>query len=117
MKDALKFINYMDKHLIVSNWAWETNEFNYGAYGSGSVKNNTIYSLSKVKYIITYTTKNGTEVTEDSGIVTYDRIRPHGSASFSFYTPYVGNAKYASIRLEIDPMFMFKKLAEGDVPF
>lgn len=110
---AWKFSNYLQKNVKVTNWNWESSYYGYSASGRGVVKNNTSYSIPKVKYIVTYKKSNGTMVTQDNGIVTYDEIRPYSMTSFFFYTPYVGNASKASIKLEFDDEFIFQTVANG----
>lgn len=94
--------------VTVSTWSWETNDWTDSAHGRGIVKNSTSYSISGLKYIITYKNRKGQEITTDEGYVSYDKIAPWSSKSFSFYSGYVGNAVYASIDLEFD----FTKIEE-----
>ena len=112
--EVLKFKSYLRENVKVANWNWETSYYGSSASGRGVVKNNTDYSIPKLKYIITYTLSNGTEVTQDDGYISYDDIRPHGSESFSFYTSYVGNASKAFIDLEFDQEFLIETVANGD---
>lgn len=111
---AVKFTTYLYENVTVSDWNWETNDYSYSASGRGVVKNNTKYALPDVKYIVTYLKRDGTEVTQDKGRVTYDEIRPYGMESFSFYTSYVGNASRARIRLEFDDEFVLETVAKGE---
>ena len=114
IKIAVKFTTYLRDNVTVSDWNWETNDYSYSASGRGVVKNNTKYAIPDVKYVVTYTKRDGTEVTQDEGSITYGEIRPYGMESFSFYTPYGGNASRASIRLEFDKDFIFETVAKGE---
>ena len=111
---ALKFATYLRENVTVSDWNWETNDYSYSASGRGVVKNNTKYAIPDVKYVVTYMQRDGTEITQDGGRVTYDEIRPYGMESFSFYTSYVGNASRARIRLEFDDEFILETVAKGE---
>ena len=111
---AVKFTTYLYENVKVSDWNWETSDYNYSASGRGVVKNNTKYAIPDVKYIVTYMKRDGTEVTQDKGSVTYDEIRPYGMESFSFYTSYVGNASRATIKLEFDDEFVLETVAKGE---
>ena len=112
--DVFKFKAYLMDNVKVANWNWETSDYSYSASGRGVVKNNTGFSIPKLKYIVTYKLSNGTEVTQDDGYVAYDDIRPYGSESFSFYTSYVGNASKASIDLVFDEDFLIETVANGN---
>lgn len=113
MRLTLKFHTYLLTNVKVSDWSWESSDYSSSASGSGVVKNNTKYSIPNLKYIVTYK-RNGEEIAQDDGRVSYDDVRPYGMKSFSFYTSYVGNANKASIRLDFDSEFMIKTVANGD---
>lgn len=112
---ALEFKSYLEDNVVVGkNWSWETNDYSWSASGRGVVKNNTPYSIPKLKYIVTFKTRSGEEVTQEDGYVSYDDIRPYGSESFSFYSSYVGHASTANIRLEFDEEFILETVASGE---
>lgn len=111
---AVKFQTYLQKNVTVANWNWEKGYYNDYATGRGVVKNNTPYEIPNIKYVVTFYKSNGTEVTQDNGYVTYDKIRPYGMESFSFYTSYVGNATKAQIELEFDREYLLETVAKGD---
>lgn len=114
ISQSLKFHTYLTENVIVANWNWETNEYSYSASGRGIVKNNTQYAIPNIKYVVTYMKKDGSEITQDDGPVTFDDIRPNGMKSFSFYTSYVGDASRANIRLEFDKDFIIETVANGE---
>lgn len=111
---AIKFQTYLRENVTVKDWNWETNDYSYSASGRGVVKNDTKYAIPDLKYVVTYMKRDGTEITQDGGRVTYDKIRPYGMESFSFYTSYVGNASRARITLEFDDDFVLETVAKGD---
>lgn len=113
MRLTLKFNAYLLTNVEITDWSWKTSDYSYSASGSGVVKNNTKYNIPNLKYIVTYK-RNGEEIAQDDGRVSYDEVRPYGMKSFSFYTSYVGNANKASIRLDFDSEFMIKTVANGD---
>lgn len=113
MQLTLKFNAYLLENVKISDWSWESSDYSYSASGSGVVKNNTKYSIPNLKYIVTYK-RNGEEISQDDGSVSYDEVCPYGMKSFSFYTSYVGNANKASIRLDFDSEFMIETVANGE---
>lgn len=113
MRLTLKFNVYLIDNVKVTDWSWRTSDYSNSASGSGVVKNNTKYTIPNLKYIVTYS-RNGNEIAQDDGSVSYDDLRPYGMKSFSFYTSYVGNANKASIRLDFDSEFMIETVANGD---
>lgn len=85
----------------VANWSWRSG-YGGSASGKGIVKNNTTFSIPKVKYVIKYTNGQGNVLTTDDGYVSYDKINVGESKSFTFYTSYVSNASSAIINLDFD---------------
>lgn len=108
-----EFKEYLRNNFTVSRWSWESDYFGISASGQGIVKNNTPYTIPNTKYIVTFKTANGREITQEEGLVSSDDIRPYSSLSFSFFSPYVGNAKKANIRLEFDEEFVEETIARG----
>jgi len=100
-------------YITVTSWNWERGYGN-SANGKGIVKNNSVYTLPKLKYIITYFDRNDNEITSDTGYVTYDKFLAGSSKSFTFYTSYVGNASRAKIVLDFDVDMIFKYIVEKD---
>jgi len=88
-------------NVTVVNWSWESG-YGGSASGKGIVKNNTTFSIPKVKYIVKYLDRSGNVLTTDDGYISYDIIDYGESKSFTFYTSYVGNASRASIMLDFD---------------
>lgn len=111
---AKKFNGYLHDHVLLTEWSWENNSFTHSASGRGVIKNNTPYAIPDMTYVITYMKRDGTEVTQDSGKISYDEIRPHGMESFTFYTSYVGTASRAKIELQFDPDFLLQTVANGE---
>lgn len=111
---AVKFQTYLQENVKISNWNWEKGYYSDYASGRGVVKNNTPYDIPNIKYVVTFYRRNGTEVTQDNGYVTYSKLRPYGMESFSFYTSYVGNATQARIELEFDRAYLLETVARGD---
>lgn len=87
--------------LTISSLNWQRGY--YGDYASGRaiVTNNTNYPIKRPQYTVTYSQgENGTVITSDNGTVCYDVLMPGQSKSFSWYTPYVGNATWANVMAE-----------------
>ena len=97
----------------VEDWSWETG-YGRSASGKGIVRNNTSFSIPRLKYKVTYKDADGNEVTSDDGYVSVDAIEAGESRSFTTYTSYVGNASRASVRLEFDSDLMLKYVAKKE---
>ncbi|WP_338357077.1 hypothetical protein [Yeosuana marina] len=93
-------LDFMTNVKIV-NWSWESG-YGGSASGKGIIKNNTTFSIPKIKYVVKYLDKGGNVLTTDDGYVSYDKIDYGESKSFTFYTSYIGNASRASIMLDFD---------------
>lgn len=101
-------------NISVVDWSWETG-YGDSASGKGIVKNNTTFDIPKVKYKVLYKDRSGNEITSDDGYITYDILKAGGSASFTFYTSYVGSrASRANISLEFDEEMIKKYVLQAD---
>lgn len=105
--DIVKSIMY-DKYLDVSaelrekvkilNWSWETS-YSGDAHGEGRIVNNLDYSISGIKYHVTYYDRRGDFMAEDDGSIS-KTLYPGEKYNFTFWS---SNAKYpntASLRLQ-----------------
>jgi hypothetical protein len=101
----------LQRDITVSTWNWETG-YGGSASGKGIVKNNSTFSIPKLKYKVTFKSSLGADITSEDGYVTYDALDAGESKSFTFYTSYVGNASKASIELVFDNELIFKYLAK-----
>lgn len=105
--------HYLENNCVIKTWSWESSYFGDSASGRAIVKNNSPYSIRKLKYKIAYKTNSGTVITEDDGYVSYDAIPAYGSYSFTFYTSYVGNASKASLELVFDEEELISDVCDG----
>ena len=104
-----KISNELNSKIEVTKQNWQRGYNNY-ASGSAIIYNGSSYTLPNLKYKIEYSDIHGDVITEDKGVVSYEPFHPGEYKSFSFYTAYVGNAKYAWIRPVIDENFVIKLL-------
>jgi hypothetical protein len=100
-------------NIRVISWSWESG-FGGSASGKGIVRNNSTYSIPKLKYKVTYKDQLENAITSDDGYVTYDVLDAGESKSFTFYTSYIGGASRASIELLFDEDMIFKYLSKKD---
>ena len=105
-----KLANYLREN-VVADWNWD-NSFGLGS-GSGVITNNTKFTIPDISYVITYYKRDGTEVTKDSGRLSFE-LRPSGTESFSFVTNHVGNASKAEVTLNFDQDFLITTAARYD---
>ena len=105
-----KFADYLREN-VVADWNWE-NTYGYGS-GSGVITNNTEFTIPDISFVITYYKRDGTEVTKDSGRLSFE-LRPSGTESFSFVTNHIGNASKAEVTLNFDQDFLTTTAARYD---
>jgi len=98
---------------VVEDWSWETG-YSGSASGKGIIRNNTTFSIPKLKYQITFKDSNGNEVTTDDGYVGGEAIEAGRSKSFTTYTSYVGKASRASVKLTFDDALLLKYVVESE---
>lgn len=111
---ARKFRVYLQENVTITHWEWEKMHYSSMAQGNGVVKNNTDYTIPSLKYIVTFYKSDGSEITQESGYVTYSELAPYRMESFSFMSSYVGDASRANISLTFDPEFLMSVVANGD---
>lgn len=87
---------------VNKGWKWESSYYSDYATGGAIVTNNSLFPIKNPRYIVTYKYDNGAFVTSDEGYVCYDVIMPGESRSFSWYTPYIGNATKANLKVVCD---------------
>lgn len=88
---------------VGKGWRWEVLDYSDYAIGRATVTNNTKFPIPEPKYKITYCKSDDkTIVTTDEGTITYGVLAPGQSVSFSWSTPYVGNASRAKVDVVCD---------------
>lgn len=107
-----KFIEYLKNNVLVSSFNWEL--MYTSASGSASVKNNTPFSIPKLKYVVTFYDRKGTQIAQDNGYVNYLELPAHGVDNFSIFTSHVSRANNAKVELVFDDEFIMKTVAYGD---
>ena len=112
VENVKKFVQYLHEHVTVEGLTWDA--LSDYASGRGVVKNNTEYRLPNLKYVVTFYKEDGSELTQDTGVITYSELRPHGMESFSFFTQYAGRAARAKVVLDFDTEFVLSVAAERD---
>lgn len=113
IKYAVDMMFELRANIKVTSWSWESG-YGGSASGKGIVKNNSDFSLPKLKYKITYFDRSDNQITSDDGYVTYDKLDAGDSKSFTFYTSYVGNASSANISLDFDTELVLSYVAKKD---
>lgn len=108
-KYSFETLIQLRSEVAITSWNWETG-YGGSASGKGIVKNNSTFSIPSLKYKVTYFDRNDNEITSDNGYVSYDKLEPGSSKSFTFYTSYVGNASTAQIVLDFDFEMIYKYL-------
>jgi hypothetical protein len=103
----------LKRNIQVVTWNWES-DYGGSASGKGIVRNNSTFSIPKLKFKVTYKDGSGNPITSDNGYVTYDILEAGESKSFTFYTSYIANATKASIELIFDDDLIFKYLTKKD---
>jgi hypothetical protein len=100
--------------VTIKDWSWDTSYYGDSASGKGICVNNSTFSIPKPKYKIVYKDRNGNDITDDDGYITYDVLKPGQSKAFTFYTSYVGNATRASISVDFDEDMILEYIANKD---
>lgn len=84
------------------------------AHGNFIVKNTYNFRLHNLKYIVHFmASKDGGDITQDEGYVKIGDLMPGESTSASFFTSYVGNARWAKVSLHIDENDLFEAILEN----
>lgn len=103
----------LKENIQVVSWSWESG-YAGSASGRGIVNNSSTFVLPELKYKITYKDIDGNQITTYDGYITYEKLNPGESKSFTFYTSYAGNAKRAFIDLVFDDKMIMDYVAGLD---
>lgn len=94
----------------ILNWTWETS-YDGTAHGEARINNKLPYSVSGIKYQITYYDRQNNYMTEDEGRVS-KTLNPNEKYNFTFWS---SNAKYptkANLRLDFSDKTVYELMKE-----
>lgn len=94
----------------IVNWSWETS-YDGTAHGDARIVNTLPYSISGIKYHVTYFDRNGNYMAEDDGRVS-KTLYPNEKYDFTFWS---SNAKYpttANLKLDFSDKTVFELMKE-----
>ena len=94
----------------ILNWSWETS-YDGTAHGEARINNKLPYSVSGIKYQITYYDRQNNYMTEDEGRVS-KTLNPNEKYNFTFWS---SNAKYptkANLRLDFSDKTVYELMKE-----
>ena len=94
----------------IANWSWETS-YSGDAHGEGRVVNNLDYSISGIKYHVTYYDRNRDLMAEDEGRIS-KTLYPGEKYNFTFWRSNAKNPHTANLRLDF-PENMIIKIIKG----
>ena len=109
---SIMFDKYLDvsaelrEKVKILNWSWETS-YSGDAHGEGRIVNNLDYSITGIKYHVTYYDRRGDFMAEDDGSIS-KTLYPGEKYNFTFWS---SNAKYpntASLRLQFSDNTIFE---------
>lgn len=109
---AVEVLRILKDEITVTNVHWQTSYYTNSANGGAIVRNNSTFSVPRLKYKVFYYDRAGNEVTQDDGYVSYETLQPGDSKAFTFYTSYVGNASIAKVKLDFDDELVLKYLRD-----
>ena len=94
----------------ILNWTWETS-YDGTAHGEARINNKLPYSVSGIKYQITYYDRQNNYMAEDEGRVS-KTLNPYEKYNFTFWS---SNAKYptkANLRLDFSDKTVYELMKE-----
>ena len=94
----------------ILNWTWETS-YDGTAHGEARINNKLPYSVSGIKYQITYYDRQNNYMTEDEGRVS-KTLNPNEKYNFTFWS---SNAKFptkANLRLDFSDKTVYELMKE-----
>lgn len=94
----------------IVNWSWETS-YDGTAHGDARIVNTLPYSISGIKYLVTYYDRSGNFMAEDDGRVS-KTLNPSEKYNFTFWS---SNAKYpttANLRLDFSDKTVLELMKE-----
>lgn len=94
----------------ILNWSWETS-YDGTAHGEARINNKLPYSVSGIKYQITYYDRQNNYMTEDEGRVS-KTLNPNEKYNFTFWS---SNAKFptkANLRLDFSDKTVYELMKE-----
>ena len=94
----------------ILNWSWETS-YDGTAHGEARINNKLPYSVSGIKYQITYYDRQNNYMTEDEGRVSKP-LNPNEKYNFTFWS---SNAKFptkANLRLDFSDKTVYELMKE-----
>ncbi len=109
-KEFLKQYVELRINIEILNWSWETS-YDGEAHGEARIKNKLPYSVSGIKYHVTYYDRNGNYMAEDDGRIS-KTLNPEEKYNFTFWSSNVKYPTTANLRLSFPDKLVYDLLKE-----
>lgn len=94
----------------IVNWSWETS-YDGTANGDARIVNTLPYSISGIKYLVTYYDRSGNFMAEDDGRVS-KTLNPSEKYNFTFWSSNVKYPTTANLRLDFSDKTVLELMKE-----
>ena len=94
----------------ILNWSWETS-YDGTAHGEARINNKLPYSVSGIKYQITYYDRQNNYMTEDEGRVS-KTLNPYENYNFTFWSSNAKHPTKANLRLDFSDKTVYELMKE-----
>lgn len=94
----------------IVNWSWETS-YDGTAHGDARIVNTLPYSISGIKYLVTYYDRSGNFMAEDDGRVS-KTLNPSEKYNFTFWSSNAKNPTTANLRLDFSDKTVLELMKE-----